>query len=299
MTVHIRSLADARPVLRELWRSGRSIGSVHTLGALHEGHARVIERAAAENDVRIVTVYPNKAQLAPGTRYAYDLERDVELAFRHGATHVISSVDAEMYPGDYATVLDQGPRTQRLDGTVVPFLFRGMITMCIRWINFVRPHRTYWGGKDIGQLLLVRRAVADLLIDTEVQPVPCVRYRSGIPISSRLLSLPIEPLQEVASVYRGLTRGRELIAEGERRTTAVLDGIRAVLALDTFHLRYVKLATASEFMEPDQVPDAPFILHVVIGNGRINHFDGLLIESPDDLVSGPEVIWLDQEWPAT
>ncbi len=255
--------------------------------------------AAAENDYRVVTIYPNKAQLAPGTRYAFDLEADVAFALRHGATHVISSADHEMYPEEYATFLDQGPRMQRLDGTVVPFLFRGMITMCIRWINFVRPHRTYWGGKDIGQLLLVRRAVADLLIDTVVRPVPCVRYSSGVPISSRLLSLPTVRLREVASVYRGLMRGRELIAAGERRTEAVLAAVKGMLELETFRLQYVKLARADDFQEPEQVPDAPFVLHAVIGDDRINHFDGSLIESAEDLMNGPPTIWLDDMWPVT
>lgn len=298
MTVHLTSLASARPVLRELWRAGTTIGSVHTLGALHAGHARVIELAAAENDACVVTIYPNRAQFAPGHTYVYDLDRDVELAARAGATHVISSVDAEMYPPEHTTFLDQGPRTQRLDGTVVPFLFRGMVTMCIRWINFVRPTRTYWGEKDIGQLLLVRRAVADLLIDTAVRRVPCVRYRSGIPISSRLLSLPPGPLREVASVYRGLTAGREAIAAGERSSASVIERIRGELALDSFHLHYIKLAEAGELLEPAEVPAAPFILHVVIGNGRINHFDGLLIERPEDVARGPEIIWLDEEWPS-
>ena len=118
--LHLPSLAAAREPLRQLWASGGAIGSVHTLGALHEGHARVIEMAANENDHVVVTVYPNKAQLAPGTRYRYDLERDVAFAFQHGATHVVSSDDAEMYPPDYVTVLDQGERTSRIDGTVLP-----------------------------------------------------------------------------------------------------------------------------------------------------------------------------------
>src|SRR5713226_5096130 len=105
--VHLRSIAEARPFLRTLWRSGQAIGSVHTLGALHAAHGELIKRSAAENDQTIVTVYPNKIQLFPGSVYQYDLGEDIALAERCGATVVISSDDAEMYPPGYATYIDQ------------------------------------------------------------------------------------------------------------------------------------------------------------------------------------------------
>ncbi len=297
--LHLPSLAAAREPLRQLWASGGAIGSVHTLGALHEGHARVIEMAANENDHVVVTVYPNKAQLAPGTRYRYDLERDVAFAFQHGATHVVSSDDAEMYPPDYVTVLDQGERTSRIDGTVLPYLFRGMVTMCLRWILFVRPHRTYWGMKDIGQLLLVRRAVADLLFETEVREVPCVRFRSGIPISSRLLRLDPSSLREVQQVYQALEAGRALALSGETSADAVRKRVYEVLdelPLSRFRPCYVKLADPHDFAELDDVR-LPFILTSAVTNEQIFHFDSLLLRTADDLRHGAPVLWLDDEWP--
>ncbi|HET6583350.1 MAG TPA: pantoate--beta-alanine ligase [Nannocystaceae bacterium] len=297
MRRRLDGLVAARAAMRDLWRSGRSIGSVHTLGALHDGHARVIALAARENDEVVVSVYPNRAQLAPGTRYRHDVDRDVALAFDHGATNVITTNDAEAYPPEFGTFLDQGDRTQRLDGTVVPFLFRGMITMCIRWMNFVRPTRAYWGLKDIGQTLLVRRALADLWIDTEVREVPCVRFRSGVPISSRLLDLDRESLAEVASVYRALDAGRAAIAAGERSSARVIAAMTDALALRKFRVLYVKLAEPAQFHEPEVVPDGDVVLHIVVTNGTINHFDGFLLRSDDDRRSGPEWIWLADEWP--
>lgn len=296
---HFTSLEDGRLALRELHRENSAIGSIHTLGALHEGHARVIELAAAENDNVIVTIYPNKTQFAPGTRYVYDLERDVNFAFEHGATHVISSSDAEMYPPDYSTFLDQGECYKRLDGTVVPFLFRGMITQCLRWISFVRPHQSYWGLKDIGQTILVRRAVEDLLLDTKIREVPCVRFRSGMPISSRLLNLDRETLREVAHVYKSVEAGRRAIAAGERRSKKIIDLVFTELnSLPLTHMRvhYVKIARPRDFSEPEEIT-LPFILHVVVTNGTINHFDGIFIRDENELQEGPDVIWLNEEWP--
>ncbi len=294
------NLAEARRCLDILRASGASIGSLHTLGALHEGHARVIRTAAAENDHVVVSVYPNKAQLAPGTSYRYDLAKDTEFAFANGATHVIGPSEDEIYPADYRTFLDQGDAFRRLDGTVVPFLFRGMITMSVRWISFVRPNRTYWGLKDIGQTLLVKRALTDLFIDSVVREVPCVRYRSGVPISSRLFGLAPAALREIAQVYGALEAGRAAIAAGERQSAAVISTISAFLhaaPLEHFKECYIKIAEPLDFTEPDTV-SLPLILHIVVTDGQINHFDGMLLRSEQDLYDGPPVVWIDEEWPA-
>lgn len=294
---HLPSLAAARPALRELHAQGGSIGSIHTLGALHAGHARVIEMAAAENDHVVVSVYPNRAQLAPGSRYAYDLEADIAFAGEHGATHVISSHDEEIYPAAYRTFLRQEPAMNRLDAVAVDYLYPGMITMSVRWILFVRPHRTYWGLKDIGQTILVRRALEDLLVDVELREVPCVRYRSGIPISSRLLRLDRDALVEVQKVHRALEGARVAVAEGETSAAAVLDGVRADLsALERFRIAYAQLVSPVDFAVLQEVT-VPFILHVAITDGTIFHFDGHLIRSHEELRDGAPVVWLDQEWP--
>ena len=298
---HFRSLEEARSALRQLHCENGVIGSVHTLGALHEGHARVISLAAAENENVVVTIYPNKMQFAPSTKYVFDLEKDVRLAIDHGATHVISSRDGEMYPDEYSTFLDQGDCYKRLDGTVVPFLFRGMITQCVRWISFVRPHRTYWGLKDIGQTILVRRAIEDLLIDTEIREIPCIRFRSGMPISSRLLTLDKKTLCEVAHIYRSIEAGRRAIADGEYRAKEIIDLVFAELnslPLVILRVSYIKIARPQDFTEPKKIT-LPFILHVVVTNGNNNYFDGILIRNEKELQEGPDVIWLDEEWPAS
>ena len=188
-----KSLKEAKEGLDKLRKEGKTIGSIHTLGALHIGHGKLIELSAQENDCTVVTVYPNIKQLAPGSKYEYDPEADCKFAGEHGATHVICPQTEDIYPEDFRTYLDQGECYNRLNGTAVPYLFKGMITMSVRWILFTKPTRTYWGLKDIGQVILVERALKDLFQDDIIfRPVPCVRYKSGIAISSRLMNLPEE-----------------------------------------------------------------------------------------------------------
>jgi pantoate--beta-alanine ligase len=297
MGIHLQSLEEARPVLREIWKSGETIGSVHSLGALHVGHGKVIEAAAKENQHTIVTVYPNKIQLAPGSIYRYDLDRDVEFAMKHGATHVISSHDAEMFPPSFSTYIDQQPMHQRLDATYVPFIFRGMITGCLRWISFCRPTRSYWGLKDIGQYLLVKRAVKDLLIDSEVRPVPCVRFRNGVPISSRIFGLPQQSIKDLESVYLALQSALQLLRQGERRSSEVIKTVIGEFedrSGGAFRIGYVKVVSADTFEDVERI-ELPCIVHVVVTNGLINCFDGLLLRDEHDLTDGPPVVWLDQD----
>lgn len=293
--VHLPSVAAARPHLRDLWRTGERIGSIHTLGALHAAHGELITRSAAENDHTIVTVYPNKIQLFPGSVYQYDLAADIELAERCGATVVISSDDAEMYPAGYATYIDQGPRAARLNSSVFDYASRGQVTGAIRWISLCRPTVSYFGMKDIEQSLLVRRAVTDLMIDCEIRHVPCVRFRdAGVPVSSRLRFLPPERLREVGAVYDALEVGREAVRAGERDADTVLGAIREHLAptLTSFELVYLTVVDAEDFAPQPEVT-LPFVLHCAITDGTITHFDGLCVQTAHELDASPEVIWLD------
>jgi pantoate--beta-alanine ligase len=293
--VHLRSVAESRPFLRDLWRSGQTLGSIHTLGALHVAHGELIKRSAAENDQTVVTIYPNRIQLFPGSVYQYDLDADIALAERCGATIVISSEDAEMYPAEYATYIDQGARATRLNSSVFSFASRGQVTGAIRWISLCRPTASYFGMKDIEQSLLVQRAAQDLLIDCEIRHVPCVRVReTGVPVSSRLRFLPPDRLREVGGVYYALEAGRRAIYEGETDARRVLGVIRQELdaVLSTFKIIYLTLVDAAEFA-PLERAELPFVLHCAITDGTLTHFDGLCIRTPQELRQSPDVIWLD------
>ena len=292
---HLRSVAEARPFLRKLWKSGQTIGSVHTLGALHAAHGALIQRSAAENEQTIVTIYPNRIQLFEGAVYQYDLDADVAMAESCGATIVISSDDAEMYPSEYATYIDQGRRAHRLNSEVFDYASRGQVTGAIRWISLCRPTASYFGMKDIEQALLVQRAVTDLLIDCDVRHVPCVRDRdTGIPVSSRLRFLPPERLHEVGAVYRALELGRHAVLSGQTKPSTIIDTMRDYLRgnLSTFRLVYLTVVDPEEFAPLDRV-ELPFILHCAITDGTLTHFDGLCLRTPQELRTSPEVIWLD------
>ncbi len=279
--------------------SNRSVGSLHTLGDLHIGHAELIKRSASENDETLISIYPNKAQLIPGAVYEFDLEADLRLARKAGATCIVAPSGDEMYPPSYSTYLDQGDCYSRMDATVVPFLFRGMITMSFRWVNFVRPTKTYWGMKDIAQTLLVSRAIKDMLVPTDVIRVPCVRDSSGIPVSSRLKNISDEGRSDVSLLYSAVCHALQLLKNGLKQRDILKREILNYFdnhKFKTFKLRYFDVFSARDFSFRETIKP-PFIIHAAISGEQINHFDGILINSNEDLARDQETItvnWLEQ-----
>jgi pantoate--beta-alanine ligase len=269
------------------------MGSIHTLGALHDGHAELIRLSSRENEITIVTVYPNRIQLFPGIKYKFDLDEDVALARASGADIVISSTDEEMFPPDFVTFLDQGDLHHRLNSEVFSFASRGQVTGSLRWINFTRPTRSYFGRKDIEQAVLVGRAVKDLLIDCEIRCVPCVRFQNGVPISSRLKDVAPSRLQELSGVYHAMLRSVESISRGTTDRETIVENLRAELnqVLSGFKIKYVTVVSAITFNPIDPI-EIPFVVHVCVSDGVLTHFDGQWIRNNNELMNGQEVIWL-------
>lgn len=294
------SLKEAKEGLNKLHKEGKTIGSIHTLGALHIGHGKLIEMSSEENDCTVISIYPNIAQLAPGSKYEYDIEKDCKFAEEHGATHIICPKTEEIYPEDFRTYLDQGECYKRLNGTAQPYLFKGMITMSVRWILFTRPTRTYWGLKDIGQTILVERALKDLFQDDIiVREVPCVRYKSGIAISSRLMNQPENKIKEFRRLNEACEKARKALLNGETNANKIKAIIKNEITrepLKYFSIEYIKVANPLDFTEPEEIT-LPIIFHVDLTDGKKMYFDGLFIRNEDELKNGPPVIWLDEEYP--
>lgn len=288
--MHLASLSAGKTFITDVARRGQTIGTVHTLGALHLGHAELIRRAAAENDVAIVTVYPNKIQLSPGPEYEFNLEDDIALALGAGASAVISTTDAEMFPPGYRTFVSQGDYPLRASGP--HGLLKEGITGCIRWICFARPDRSYFGLKDIGQALLVKQAVADLHLDCEIRFVPTVRYKNGVPISSRLRHFNRSELDELSSLFMGLDHLRKQAARGVSCAQDLISSAKPLIKFKRFELETLRIVGADSFEDQEQI-ELPFIISgVAVGHGlRVS--DNVYVADQDVLLDGPADIWID------
>jgi len=180
-------LGDWRVERTALDPSGLRVGFVPTMGALHAGHRSLLERARAENDRVVMSVFVNPAQFddpADLKRYPRTLGADLELAGGL-ADYVLAPDRDEMYPDNYRYRVSESGLSARMEGAHRPGHFEGVLTVVLKLLNLVRPHRAYFGEKDWQQLELVRGMASALFLPVEIIACPTVRDADGLALSSR------------------------------------------------------------------------------------------------------------------
>lgn len=242
-----KTLDDWRERRRQL--KGRSLGFVPTMGALHRGHASLVERCRAENDVAAVSIFVNPSQFNDPRdldRYPRTLGRDLALLESLGADDVIAPTAAEMYANGYRYRVIPPPDALVLEGERRPGHFDGVLTVVLKLLNIVRADRAYFGEKDFQQLRVVTEMVEEFFVPTEIVPCATVREESGLAMSSRNALLSPAAREKAASLRRALTAAagpdearRMLEADGflvdyvedrwgRRLAAAVLGGVRLI-----------------------------------------------------------------------
>jgi len=249
----ITTIAAARATLDEVRARGETVGFVPTMGALHDGHGALVERAAAERDVVAVSVFVNPLQFGAGEdleRYPRPFERDVALAGRLGAGLVFAPGVDEMYPGPLVTTVSVGgPLGSVLEGAHRPGHLDGVATVVAKLFNVAGPSRMYFGEKDWQQLCVVRRLAADLSFPVEVIGVPTVREPDGLALSSRNVHLTPDQRAAAPRLSQALGAGRDSIAAGSRDPAHV----EAIMAgrLEPFELDYAVVVDAATLTRVD------------------------------------------------
>jgi len=195
-----------------------SVGLVPTMGAFHGGHLSLFRAARAENDTVIVSLFVNPAQFGPGEdldRYPRDEERDARLAEEEGVDVLFAPAAEEIYPPGFQTWVEVEQLGSILEGEHRPGHLRGVVTVCLKLFNLVRPDRAYFGQKDAQQAAVVRRMVADLAVPVEIRVCPTVRDEDGLALSSRNAYLSPEERAQALQLPRAL----------QARDRSVLNGI--------------------------------------------------------------------------
>jgi pantoate--beta-alanine ligase len=180
-------LGDWAAERASLDRSGLSVGFVPTMGALHAGHRSLLERARAENDRVVLSIFVNPTQFDDPSdlgRYPRTPGADLEAA-GSAADYALLPDPAEMYPDGYRYRVTERELSAQMEGAFRPGHFDGVLTVVLKLLNIVRPHRAYFGEKDWQQLQLVQGMVRALFLPVEIVPCPTVRDPDGLALSSR------------------------------------------------------------------------------------------------------------------
>jgi pantoate--beta-alanine ligase len=229
------------------------LGLVPTMGALHAGHAALIEAARAAANSVLVTIFVNPTQFAAGedlATYPRTLEDDLAMCERLGADAVWAPAVADVYPGGTPEVqIDPGPLGRELEGAARPTHFAGVLTVVAKFFGLIRPAVGFFGEKDYQQLTLLRRMAADLDLGVAVAGVPIVREPDGLALSSRNVYLSADERQRALALSRALFAGREAAVQGAAKALAVAGEVLAAepgISVDYLELRDPDLGPAPE-----------------------------------------------------
>lgn len=227
----IRTKADLRALTESWRRAGETIGVVPTMGALHAGHLSLVERACAENDRVIVTLFVNPRQFnSPEdlAKYPRTEDSDAEKLTPYGADVLYVPDGPQMYPDGFATTISVTGVSAGLCGGARPGHFDGVATVVTKLFLQCDADRAYFGEKDYQQLQVVIRLAEDLDLKTEIVGCPTVREDDGLAMSSRNLRLAKGPRETAPVIARVLDDAARVISQGGQ-VARTLDKARAVL----------------------------------------------------------------------
>jgi pantoate--beta-alanine ligase len=256
---------------------GERIAFVPTMGALHEGHVKLLREARALGQRLVLSIFVNPTQFGPNedlARYPRDLQGDLGKAASAGTDVAFVPEARDVYPPGFQTTVQVAELERGLCGPFRPGHFVGVATVVCKLFNVVRPDVAVFGEKDYQQLAIVRRMVTDLDMGIEIVGIPTVREADGLAMSSRNAYLSPAERARALSLSRALFAARDAAAGGLRAGERLVEQARA--ALDVDRIDYVELVDADTLQTVTDIR-RPAVLAVAAFVGRTRLIDNVRI----------------------
>jgi len=268
--------AELAALLASRRTAGQKVGLVPTMGALHDGHASLMQvaRASIEDGPLVASIFVNPLQFGAGEdldRYPRTLEADLKVCEREGVDIVFAPGVDEVYPGGEPVVtIEAGPVAEILEGSSRPGHFRGVLTVVAKLFGLVRPDVAVFGQKDYQQLVLIGRMAADLCLGVDVVGAETEREPDGLAMSSRNRYLEEEQRFEAVALNRTLRAAQEAAPYGlDAAMRAARAELRSAPGVDLDYLTITtpELRALSENPEPGT--EARILIAARIGTTRL------------------------------
>ena len=277
----VKTIESVRSSVAGVRRKGGTVGLVPTMGALHAGHASLMEAAVRHCDYTVVSIFVNPTQFGPQEDYkdyAQPFESDCALCHGLGIDLVFAPTTEQMYGHDTSTWVQVDGLTDVLCGRSRPDHFRGVTTVCTKLFNIVTPDVAFFGQKDAQQALVIKRMVQDLKMPLAIEVCPTIREADGLAISSRNQYLDPEQRREAARLYRALQACQAQIAQGRRSAPALIAGIREALRqIPAAEIDYVCIVD-SETLVPVEKIRGRLLIALAIRIGPARLIDNILVD---------------------
>ena len=277
----VHTVKEVQETLSSPRASGKVIGFVPTMGALHAGHKRLIETARQECGFVVVSIFVNPLQFAPNedyARYPKTLEADLEICRQSGVDLVFAPSVEEMYPVPNTPLVDVPARLiAHLCGPFRPGHFQGVATVVLKLFDIVKPNRAYFGEKDAQQLRVIRRVVRDRNLPIDIVAVPTVREADGLALSSRNKYLSHQERQIAPFLYKALKEAVRLIRSGEKDAAQVRKSALRLLDEDLgISVEYFEIVDPEE-LQPVTTIEGPVLIAAAAWVGTTRLIDNILV----------------------
>lgn len=277
----IKQVHAIRERVQALRCSGRTIGLVPTMGALHQGHLQLLKAAARENDITVCSIFVNPTQFNNPDDYKLyprTLVEDTALLEQVGCDILFVPSPEEVYPQQHTPLqFSFGALEAVMEGTHRPGHFNGVATIVSKLFHLVQPHRAYFGQKDLQQVAIVQQLVQSLSFDVKLVCFPTVREQDGLAMSSRNTRLNVAQRQAAPHLYRALKKAEAQLQQ--RPVAAIKADVAAYLRqVDGVELEYFEVAdpaTLQPVADVRGVREVALCLAAVVGPVRL--IDNILV----------------------
>ena len=274
----INTIKDLKQMLGECRANGNSVGLVPTMGALHRGHSSLVERAVAENDIVVVSIFVNPTQFNDKNdlqNYPRTMEADCALLSKEGADYVFAPSVEEMYPEPDTRVFDFTPLDKVMEGPNRPGHFNGVAQIVSKLFYAVEPDRAYFGEKDFQQLAIIREMTKQLNLSINIIGCPIVREEDGMALSSRNMLLSKSERKTAANISRTLFKSRIFAATNSLSDTKkfVIDTINAINGLQ---VEYYEIVDGNTLQPINSWDDSKYIVGcITVQCGKVRLIDNI------------------------
>ncbi len=260
----MKIIDNIKELKEEIKKLNGSIGLVPTMGALHNGHKSLIDKAVKENNNAVVSIFVNPIQFCQGEdldKYPRQLQQDAKLCEEAGVKIVFAPKVDEMYDGDKNNLTLICPPYEAVDklcGKSRAGHFDGVCSVVAKLFNLTKAQRAYFGQKDAQQLFIIKKMVKDLNFDIEIIPCPIVREEDNLALSSRNKYLTQNERKLALSISKSLFEAQKLAKQNLATKRAIVDN--CLKMMENLDVEYIEFVDKDTFVIQDEINKNTLVL---------------------------------------
>lgn len=270
----VSTIADVKAFMQSQKKTGKTVGFVPTMGALHQGHMSLVQSCKKDNDITALSIYVNPTQFGPQEdlgSYFRPIKEDTQMAASYGVDLLFLPTDETMYGRHASTYVVEKSLSKVLCGKFRPGHFDGVTTIVLKLLNILNPDRLYLGLKDAQQYRIIEKMAEDLFLPVQVKGVPIIREDDGLACSSRNGYLNPSERAIAPTLFKALQAAQEIFKAGQTDTSALIQIAKDVISKQSeFSIQYLELLEWESFtMRPRANKKSLLALACFLGKTRL------------------------------